>query len=76
MRKYERVAGIMTRGETFAKLNESMIEIEELTAMMGHLHATEDGHRDELLASGWRAMSQLIYRMRAQMIKLAKGQMQ
>jgi hypothetical protein len=76
MRKYERVAGIMTRGETFAKLNEILIEAEELMAMMGHLHMTEDSHRDEQLASGWRGMSQLTYRMRAQMIKLAKGQMQ
>jgi hypothetical protein len=76
MKHYERVAGVMTKGETFSKLNETLIEAEELMAMMGHLHATEDGHKDELLAAGWRGMSQLMYRVRVQMIKLAKGTLQ
>lgn len=75
MHKYERTAGVVTRGETFAKLNETLIEAEELCAVMAHLHATEDADKDKLLATGWRAVSQLLYRMRAQVIKLAQGKM-
>ena len=75
MNKYERTAGVVTRGETFAKLNETLIEAEELCSVMAHLHATEDTDKDKLLATGWRAVSQLLYRMRAQIIKLAQGRM-
>ena len=76
MKKYERIAGIVTHGETFAKLNETLIEAEELCAVLGHLHQTEDTPKDRLLATGWRGISQLLYRMRAQVIKLAQGKLQ
>jgi len=76
MKKYERVAGVVTKGETFAKLNETMIEVEELCSVMGHLLATEDGHNDKLLATGWRGIAELMHRARAQMVKLASGRLQ
>lgn len=76
MRKYERVAGVMTRGETYAKLNETLIEAEELCAVMAHLHNTEDGQRDKLLATGWRGVSQLLARMRHQVTQMAMNKLQ
>jgi hypothetical protein len=76
IKKYERVAGVVTHGETFNKLNETLIECEELCAVLAHLHATEDSPKDRLLATGWRGVSQLMYRIRAQVIKLAQGRMQ
>lgn len=76
MKKYERVAGIVTKNETFAALNEHMIEVEELCSVMGHLHATEDGHSDKLLATGWRGIAELMHRARAQMLSMATGKLQ
>lgn len=76
MKKYERVAGYITHGETFSKLNETLIEAEELSSVLAHLHQTEDTDKDRLLATGWRGISQLLYRMRAQVIKLAQGKLQ
>ena len=76
MKKYERVAGVVTRGETFAQLNEKLIECEELCAVMGHLHMTEDTPADRLLAKGWRGMSEMFHNVRVQVVHLAKGKLQ
>lgn len=76
MKKYERVAGVMTREETYRKLCEELIEVEELCAMMAHLHAAEDSTaRGQLMATGWRAMSQMIHLIRDQVVKLAAGKL-
>jgi hypothetical protein len=76
MKKYERVAGVMTREETYRKLCEELVEVEELCAMMAHLHAAEsDTGRGQLLATGWRAMSQMIHLTRDQVSKLAAGKL-
>lgn len=64
MKHYERVAGGITRAETFAKLNEVLIEAEELSALMGHLHATEDASGDAHKSRGWRAVSENFHNMR------------
>lgn len=76
-KKYERVAGRMTRDETYSKLNECLIECEELAAMMAHLHAAEDdvSPRAQLLATGWRGISQMMHLVRDQVIKLATGKL-
>jgi hypothetical protein len=76
MKKYERVAGIVTRGETYMKLREHLIECEELCAVMGHLHQTEDTHRDELMATGWRGMSQMMALVRSKIEKMMVGKLQ
>ena len=76
MKKYERVAGTVTRGETFAKLNEELIECEELCAVMAHLHNTEDAPGDRGMAQGWRALSEMFHNTRIQIVRLAKGNRQ
>ena len=76
MKKYERVAGVMTKGETYAKLNETLIEAEELCAVMKHLHATEDGAKDKLLSDGWGAMSQMLHLVRGKIMKMAMRKLQ
>jgi hypothetical protein len=76
MRKYERTAGTVTRDETYRKLCEELIEVEELCAVMSHLHAAEDAtSRGQLLATGWRGMSQMIHLIRDQVSKLAAGKL-
>jgi hypothetical protein len=71
MKKYERTAGVVTRGETYAKLNETLIEVEELCSLMAHLHNTEGNESDRLHAQGWLAMAELFHRSRSQVTKLA-----
>ena len=64
-----------TIGEIFTLLNETLIECEELCAVIGHLHMTEDDKADATLASGWRGISQLLYRARIQIIKFSQGKL-
>ncbi len=66
-------AGQATRSETYTKLLHHLIECQELCAVMGHLHRTEDGKKDELLAHGWLGMSELFKRMQSQVTDLAMG---
>lgn len=76
MKKYERTAGAVTREETYRKLCEELIEVEELCAVMAHLHAAEsDTAKAQLLATGWRGMSQMIHLIRDQVSKLAAGKL-
>lgn len=75
MKKYERTAGNVTREDTYRSLCEHLIEVEELCAVMGHLYRTEHGARAELMATGWRGMSQMIHLVRDQVVKLAAGKL-
>jgi len=76
LKKYERIAGTVTREETYRKLCEELIEVEELCAVMAHLHAAEsDTSRAQLLATGWRGMPKMIHLIRDQVSKLAAGKL-
>lgn len=75
MSKYETTAGNVTRGETYAKSLDLLDQILDQTAIMAHLHATEDTAKDRALADGWRAMHQMFRLIRAQITQLAKGQL-
>ena len=76
MKHYETVGGQVTRGETFAKLIDHIREAEELCYVLSHLQNTEDGHKDKLLATGWRGIGQLLERMRSQCTKMAVNKLQ
>jgi hypothetical protein len=72
MKHYETTAGYVTRGDTFAQINEKLIELQELCAVMAHLHNLQDNTMDTLLARGWLGMSELYKRTQQQVIQLAK----
>ena len=76
MPRYETTAGQVTRSDTFAQLNESLIRCQELCAIMAHLHNTETSHKDELMSHGWLGMSELFKRMQHTVIEMAKGKLQ
>ncbi len=67
--------GVVTRGEVYAELCEHLIRVQELMAVMGHLHNTEDNHMDKLLAQGWLGMSELIKRVNHGVAELARGRL-
>lgn len=73
MPKYETRAGYVTKDITQAKLLHLIKEAEDCCYTIAHLHRTESGARDELLATGWRAMGQMLALVHHKLIELAKG---
>lgn len=70
------IGGVVTRGETYAKLLHHLSEAQNLCCVMAHLHQTEGNEVDSLLAKGWLGMAEL-YRMNQQVVtKMAMGRMQ
>jgi hypothetical protein len=76
MRKYETVGGTVTRSETLSKLLELLREAEDCCYVIAHLHRTEHSKREELLATGWRGIGEMLALVRSQVIKIAKGRLQ
>lgn len=76
MPKYETTAGFVTRGDTFAQLNEHLIRCQELAAIMAHLHNTEGNDMDKLLAKGWLGMAECFKQIQYQVIQMAKARLQ
>lgn len=74
--KWETEAGRPTRGILYAQISEKLREIQELTAMMAHLHQTEDNHMDKLLAKGWLGMSEMFKLIQRKITDLAMGRLQ
>ena len=73
MNKYSTIGGTVTRGEAFSKLLWHLREAADQAAVLSHLHNTEDSQMDKLIAKGWLGIHELILRMVAQIIKLAKN---
>jgi hypothetical protein len=76
MKKYETTAGYVTRTETLAKLLELLKEAEDCCYVIAHLHRTEDSKQEALLATGWRAVGQMISLVHRKVIEIAKGKLQ
>lgn len=74
MPKYETVAGLPTKGITYAKLLEHLREAQDCCAMMSHLH-TENTDIDRTLAKGWLGIEELLKRMAYQVTRLATRNM-
>lgn len=75
MSKYETSAGYVTRADAFAKLQHHLKEAEDQCYVVSHLLRSEDSHKDELLATGFRGIGQLLARVSDQIIKLGQGRL-
>jgi hypothetical protein len=73
MPKYETLAGLPTRGLTYAKLLDHLREAQELTAMMAHLTKAEGTLADEALSNGWLMISELLKRLTDKVTSMATG---
>lgn len=73
MRHYETTAGYVTRAEAFSKLLELLREAEDTCYVIAHLHRTEESKREELLATGWRGVGQMLAKTRDIIVEFAKG---
>ncbi len=76
MSKYETSAGYVTRADAFAKLCHFLKEAEDQCYVISHLLRTEDSKKDELMATGWRAIGQLLDQVHRQVLRLGQGKLQ
>ena len=68
---------IPTHGEQFAKLIEHLRLAQEDSAMLAHLtRAQASSKKDNAVADGWIAVSELMKRLIYQVTKLAQGKLQ
>lgn len=64
-----------SRSEVFAKLVDLVDQIISQTAIMAHLHRTEDGEKDKKLAVGWLMMSEMFKQVRHKVVLLGQGRL-
>jgi hypothetical protein len=76
MSKYETLGGYVTKSEAFSKFMHHIREAQDQALVISHLLRTEDTKKDELLATGWRGIAELMDRIHAQVLKLGQGKMQ
>lgn len=75
--KYETSGGLPTIGLTFARLHERLIGCQEDCAMLSHLtRAQSSSSRDNALADGWHALSEMLKRVDYQVTALATKRLQ
>jgi hypothetical protein len=68
--------GVVTRGETFAKLLFHVREAQDQAAVMSHLENTEDGPHHAAAAKGWMVISEQLKRFVHVVTEMAKGGLQ
>lgn len=73
---FSTLGGVVTKGEAFSKLLHHLDEARDQCLVMAHLLQTEDTNKDRNRAQGWRAIEQLLHRVRTQITKLAQGTIQ
>lgn len=73
---FSTLGGQVTKGEAFTKLLYHLDEARDQCLVISHLLQTEDTDKDRTLAQGWRAIEELLHRMRTQITKLAQGTIQ
>ena len=76
MSKYETSAGYVTKADAYAKLCWHLKEAEDQCYVISHLLRTESSYSDEMLATGWRGIGQLLARVSDQILKLGQGKLQ
>ena len=68
--------GMVTKGETYSKMMWHLREAEDCAYVISHLHQTEGNKKDELLAMGWRTISENLKMMQRFITNLAQRRMQ
>lgn len=66
---------VPSRSEVFVKLCDLIDQVISQTAIMAHLHRTEDGANDQKLAIGWLMMSEMFKQVRHKVVLLGQGRL-
>lgn len=64
-----------SRSEVFTKLTDLIDQLISQTAIMAHLHRTEDSDKDKKLAVGWLMMSEMFKKVRHKIVLLGQGRL-
>ena len=75
MTNFATKGGVVSRSDTYLKLIHHLDEARDCASVLAHLHQTEDTDKDRVLAMGWLAVAELLYRMRAKVTDLAMGKL-
>jgi len=70
--RYETIGGQVTRGETYAKLMDHLREAQECCYVLSHLHRTESGDKDAILAGMWMAVGEAFRIHQMKITEMAK----
>ena len=76
MTGYDTTAGLPTIGMEFAQLHEHLVKSQENCAMIAHLVRAQGGRKDNALADGWIAISEMLKRVDYQVTMLAQARLQ
>lgn len=72
--RYETIGGQVTQGINFAKMLDLLRELQECTAVQGHLVKMQgSGHKDDALAAGWLVISENLKMMERFVTQMAQG---
>ena len=76
MTNFSTIGGVVTRGETFAKLLHHLREAQDQAAVMSHLENTESGPHAAASAKGWLMVSEMMRRIVKQVTDMARSGLQ
>lgn len=68
---FSTIGGIPTRDEAYRKLMHHLSEARNQCLIIGHLHKTEDGEMDRLLAKGWFGIEEMLAMIQEQIRQIA-----
>lgn len=68
---FSTLGGVATRDEAYRKLMHHLEEAQNQALVIGHLHKTEDGAMDQLMAKGWYGIGELLEQTRVKIRQLA-----
>ena len=76
MTNFSTKGGVVTRGETFAKLLHHVQEAQDCAAVMSHLENTESGPHAAASAKGWLIISEQLKKFVHVVTEMAKRRLQ
>lgn len=68
---FSTLGGVVTKDEAYRKLQYHLDEARNQALVIGHLHKTEDGNMDKLLAKGWYGVEEMLKMMQEQIRQIA-----
>lgn len=73
---FSTTGGVVTKGDTYAKMMWHLREAEDCAYVLGHLHQTENTPKDAALAMGWRTVGENLKLMAKFITQLSKRGLQ
>ena len=73
---FSTIGGIATKDEAYRKLMHHIDEAINNAQVIGHLHNTEDGQMDKLMAKGWYGVGEMFVMVKEQIRQLAMKRVQ